>query len=582
MPVESPCMDDHQFTRRFQRYKRTENGCTWTELEGLTWFALAGQHIAGSVSQWNQACGWRDWQGKTNFRQYCVVEDNIQDFKVGLFQHTSFAGDSQYFLSKFGGFPCVFWITNICTNFLDVQQEVNSRVCLTAVPKQKSCLWSSVWERRVFQHCKCGNVFLETCSNCDAKEYLIHPSEKRHSFSRSNDQMPLDVVDHVPSNVPESSISAMLFVSEDSEAVIPKIRKIAVPIWDTRHELTMLIWIGYLNESKWNDCWNALIVQERYSYWPHSYHTRSKDAHFFWGDAFFHSRRQEGSTFFFLRRHLLSLQTPRRIFINSAVEFIKAYQDFRWTHDPNLSTNQRDSRQSCSTTTRRNRNSDGSMWLTRSWRDRAKECCCCLRNAYNKMADSKTTYEKGCCVTFDGLLIPFGAKVSCKPISREECASIWQRDASQNLRVIRTTCGERMVRRLAYRGSRRHRELGTLRYPRQTVQARGNRTRRTPVVSMCRLNTQPLRSSSIPTRRNACQGNPEEDGKGIQLLGETCIYAYFPNPQGKARPWFVRFSSKTFGPENGNKIWGWMPLLGTQTKHCRRGDEHCRSQSCCG
>ena len=66
--------------------------------------------------------------------------------------------------------------------------------------------------------------------------------------------------------------------------------------------------------------------------------------------------------------------------------------------------------------------------LPDQWRDRAKECCCCLRNAYNKMADSKTTYEKGCCVTFDGLLIPFGAKVSCKPISRrKECASICQK-----------------------------------------------------------------------------------------------------------------------------------------------------------
>ena len=118
-----------------------------------TW--LLDQSLSGTKLVAN---GWRDWQGKTNFRQYCV-EDNIQDCKLGLFQHTSFAGDSQYFLSKFGGFPCVFWITNICTNFLDVQQEVNRRVCLTAVPKQKPCLWSSVWERRVFQHCKCGNVF---------------------------------------------------------------------------------------------------------------------------------------------------------------------------------------------------------------------------------------------------------------------------------------------------------------------------------------------------------------------------------------------------------------------------------------
>ena len=72
-----------------------------------------------------------------------------------------------------------------------------------------------------------------------------------------------------------------------------------------------------------------------------------------------------------------------------------------------------------------------------------------------------------------------------------------------------------------------------LRYPRQTVQARGNRTRRTSVVSMCRQNYRTLRSSSIPTRRNACQGNPEEDGRGIPLLEETCIYAYFPTHREK-------------------------------------------------
>ena len=50
-------------------------------------------------------------------------------------------------------------------------------------------------------------------------------------------------------------------------------------------------------------------------------------------------------------------------------------------------------------------------------------------------------------------------------------ASICQKDASWNLRGIRATCGERMVRRLAYRGSRRLRELGTLRYPRQTFRS---------------------------------------------------------------------------------------------------------------
>ena len=93
--------------------------------------------------------------------------------------------------------------------------------------------------------------------------------------------------------------------------------------------------------------------KKRYSYWPHSYHTRSKDAQktvFFWGDAFFHSRSQEGSS------HTVQWNSSKHI---------RTF-DGRMTRISPSFTNQRDSRQSCSTTTRRNRNSDGSMWLTRS------------------------------------------------------------------------------------------------------------------------------------------------------------------------------------------------------------------------
>ena len=69
-------------------------------------------------------------------------------------------------------------------------------------------------------------------------------------------------------------------------------------------------------------------------------------------------------------------------------------------------------------------------------------------------------------VKFDGPLTPFWSQGQLQAhLWGKECASICQKDASQNLRGIRTTCGERMVRRLAYRGSRRLRELGTLRYP---------------------------------------------------------------------------------------------------------------------
>ena len=53
---------------------------------------------------------------------------------------------------------------------------------------------------------------------------------KRLSSSRSIDHMSLDMVDHVPSNIPESSFPARLCIFEDNEAVFRMImKKVAVP-----------------------------------------------------------------------------------------------------------------------------------------------------------------------------------------------------------------------------------------------------------------------------------------------------------------------------------------------------------------
>ena len=41
---------------------------------------------------------------------------------------------------------------NICSDFLDMQE--NKQLCLAAVPNQKQCLWTPV-----YQHCNCGIVF---------------------------------------------------------------------------------------------------------------------------------------------------------------------------------------------------------------------------------------------------------------------------------------------------------------------------------------------------------------------------------------------------------------------------------------
>ena len=61
---------------------------------------------------------------------------------------------------------------------------------------------------------------LETFLQSDAKGNATRPSGKRHSSSHFIDHMSFDVVDHVPSNVPESSLSARLYIFEDNQAVI--------------------------------------------------------------------------------------------------------------------------------------------------------------------------------------------------------------------------------------------------------------------------------------------------------------------------------------------------------------------------
>ena len=141
------------------------------------------------------------------------------------------------------------------------------------------------------------------------------------------------------------------------------------------------------------------------------------------------------------------------------------------------------------------------------WRDSAMECDFHLRIVCDKMSDEKTAYEKRFHVKFDGPLIPFGPTVNCEPISlndESKVASIWQKYVSCHLHGICITCGRRMIRRLADRGLRRLRESASLRFPRQTVQALGRRTRWKAVVSTCRRSSQTLRPSTT-THAAKCQ-----------------------------------------------------------------------------
>ena len=48
------------------------------------------------------------------------------------------------------------------------------------------------------------------------------------------------------------------------------------------------------------------------------------------------------------------------------------------------------------------------------------ECCCCLRNVHDKLADGKTAFEKRDDQAFDGPSIPSGTLVEYIPITAKD------------------------------------------------------------------------------------------------------------------------------------------------------------------
>ena len=101
------------------------------------------------------------------------------------------------------------------------------------------------------------------------------------------------------------------------------------------------------------------------------------------------------------------------------------------------------------------------------------ECYCYLRNVHDKMADGKTANEKRSGVNVDGPLIPFGAKLSYKPLSSKDEATLHQFVKKMLPRIFMgfVLRAGRMVTKFAHRGSRRLRGPANLRYPRQTFQS---------------------------------------------------------------------------------------------------------------
>ena len=412
----------------------------------------------------------------------------------------------------------------MCTNFLAVQQEVNSRVCLTAVPKQKTCLWSSVWERKVFQHCQCGNVFLETCSQFRCWRSTSHtqvgnvihflaPTIRCHLMLLTTFQATFKRVQSQPCfSFLRGQRSSH---SKDQKNRSPNLRHAS---WTHHADLN---WLLERIKVKW--------LLER----SHRARRGTRIGH----TVIIREAKMHKKQYFFEETPSFIPEAKKDLHkqCSGIHQSISGLSMDAWPESLHRSQTNGTADRAVRRLQEGTATAMVQCGLPDQWRDRAKECCCCLRNAYNKMADSKTTYEKGCCVTFDGLLIPFGAKVSCKPISREECASIWQRDASQNLRGIRATCEERMVRRtclswIAKTSRTWHPQIST---------SNGSSTRKSHKKDIRRFHVQTeLSNSSIfldPNAAKCLPGKPWGRWKRHSVARRNLHLCLFPQPTGKSK-----------------------------------------------
>ena len=83
--------------------------------------------------------------------------------------------------------------------------------------------------------------------------------------------------------------------------------------------------------------------------------------------------------------------------------------------------------------------------LPKEWWDSVMECCCYLRNVHDKMTDGKTAFEKRYGHTFDGPSIPFWNIGWVHP---KDKSRVHQFGKKTMKRIVCSTCGERLVRRL--------------------------------------------------------------------------------------------------------------------------------------
>ena len=120
-------MDDHQFYHLristaqehwYQTCAQIVVTCLYVARFGRPDLLWTVTMLARSVATWNKARGKKFARLISCINPYCFVGHKMEDCRLGLFQHASFARDLQDSKSTLGGVSCVFGPQT--DNFMDV------------------------------------------------------------------------------------------------------------------------------------------------------------------------------------------------------------------------------------------------------------------------------------------------------------------------------------------------------------------------------------------------------------------------------------------------------------------------------
>ena len=232
--VSTPCIDDHHFKEEETKsVGELSNTCSQIVLKCL-YLARIGRpdvlwsvnKLARSITKWTKACDKRlnrlisKIHHTCEYKQYCHVGNTAKQCRLGLFQDSDFAGDLEDSKSTSGGTSSVFgshtfvptsWMCKKQTSVSQssTESEINS---LDTGLRLDGLLALELWDLIV---CVFGNI-------SHVSDRTGQPVNVKNKYNQ-NDVM--QDIDSVPSNVQSARQEGLLYVFEDTEAVIKMIMK---------------------------------------------------------------------------------------------------------------------------------------------------------------------------------------------------------------------------------------------------------------------------------------------------------------------------------------------------------------------